>query len=156
MVTVRQLRETDVEAFVTFREKASRQSNYTNSITKERASLLLEEKKDELAFGVFEKETLVACVILSEKSELHIDSIAVLQETRGKGYGKELLRKTESVAEKKKYSSVSLSVHKNNSPAIALYEKSGYKLVNQGKRNLVFKKDLVSNKKNLPPTWSKW
>lgn len=52
----------------------------------------------------------------------------VKQEHRRKGLAKRLLQEVEELAVEKKCMQTSLTVLKNNSLAIALYEKAGYKI----------------------------
>ncbi len=64
--------------------------------------------------------------------EGYITNIAVTKSARGRGIGKMLLTHLDKVAEDSVLSFISLEVRESNTPAIGLYEKSGYE--NMGKR----------------------
>ena len=58
-----------------------------------------------------------------------ISNVAVTSSARGKGVGSKLLEKLSDFAKEKGIKTISLEVRPSNAPAIALYEKFGYKQV---------------------------
>lgn len=78
-----------------------------------------------------EKSTVVGwvtCWPRRNSSSLFLSSVEVKQEHRRRGLAKRLLQEVEELAVEKKCMQTSLTVLKNNSLAIALYEKAGYKI----------------------------
>ncbi|MEZ0345745.1 MAG: ribosomal protein S18-alanine N-acetyltransferase [Infirmifilum sp.] len=75
------------------------------------------------------KGLLVGYVISCHESEdeLHVHSIAVADWFRGRGVGKKLMEETLTLARRKKIKRVRLEVKTDNTPAINLYEKLGFK-----------------------------
>lgn len=68
---------------------------------------------------------IVACP--EKKDRLHIYSIAVKKHFRRKGIGEKLLKKLIKLAKKHGLKEVFLEVNVENTPAIKLYEKLGFK-----------------------------
>lgn len=60
---------------------------------------------------------------------IELTYIGVAPGQRGKGLGKELLNAFVQASRLKGYRSVVLSVEKENSPAVSLYEKAGFKVI---------------------------
>lgn len=58
-----------------------------------------------------------------------IESVAVLPEHRGKGIGKSLMLRIEKEAGKRQYKHMVLEVREKNMPALSLYRKLGYILL---------------------------
>ena len=65
--------------------------------------------------------------------ELYIDSISVIEEFRGKGFGTEILNFTEDLARSQNFKQVSLYVSCKNNGALNLYEKRGFKKIEKRK-----------------------
>lgn len=65
--------------------------------------------------------------------EGYISNVAVTSSARGKGIGSALLEKLTSYAKENGIKTISLEVRPSNAPAIALYEKFGYKQVGRRK-----------------------
>ena len=63
------------------------------------------------------------------KDAIELTYIGVSSDQRGKGVGKKVLNAFIEASRKNGYRSVVLSVEKENSPAIALYEKAGFRIV---------------------------
>ena len=61
--------------------------------------------------------------------EGYISNVAVTSEARGMGFGSALLQKLTLYAKENGIKTISLEVRPSNTPAIALYEKFGYKQV---------------------------
>lgn len=61
--------------------------------------------------------------------EGYISNVAVTNSARGKGIGSALLQKLDEYAKENGIRTISLEVRPSNAPAIALYEKFGYKQV---------------------------
>lgn len=57
--------------------------------------------------------------------------ICVLKKFRGKGYGKLIIKKLIEVANKKNIENIFLTVDKENIPAINLYKKFDFKIINE-------------------------
>ena len=57
--------------------------------------------------------------------------ICVLKKFRGKGYGKLIIKKLIEVASKKNIENIFLTVDKENIPAINLYKKFDFKIINE-------------------------
>ncbi|MEM8830516.1 MAG: GNAT family N-acetyltransferase [Cyanobacteria bacterium P01_G01_bin.19] len=70
-------------------------------------------------------------------------SIAVLPKYRGRGIGTKLLTELFSQV-RNQYSAISLSVSSNN-PALRLYRRLGFEVINWQNNSLTMKKDLSSN-----------
>ncbi|MBR5452416.1 MAG: ribosomal protein S18-alanine N-acetyltransferase [Clostridia bacterium] len=65
--------------------------------------------------------------------EGYISNVAVTNSARGKGIGSALLQKLDEYAKENGIRTISLEVRPSNAPAIALYEKFGYKQVGRRK-----------------------
>ena len=65
--------------------------------------------------------------------EGYISNVAVTSGARGKGIGSCLLKKLDEYAKEHEIKTISLEVRPSNAPAIALYEKFGYKQVGRRK-----------------------
>lgn len=70
------------------------------------------------------------------KGEFYISNIAIYPEYRGKGVGTLLLNFVEEVAKKDKIEKLSLDVETENSGAIKLYKRLGFKIVKEKSINL--------------------
>ncbi len=68
----------------------------------------------------------VSLQILRKERRVHLFHLFVAREYRGFGYGKQLIRKVESVAKRINIPMVTLRVVSNNTRAIHLYESLGY------------------------------
>ncbi len=66
-----------------------------------------------------------------DKGEYYISNIAIYPKFRGKGLGKELIKKAEEEAKRKEAEKVVLDVEKENIVAIKFYTKLGYKKVKE-------------------------
>lgn len=66
-------------------------------------------------------------------------SIAISEEYRDKGIGKQLLEALIHEAEKKRFSSLSLNVDSRNTAALHLFEAKGFKVVNNKETSRVMK-----------------
>ncbi|HNW38940.1 MAG TPA: GNAT family N-acetyltransferase [Candidatus Omnitrophota bacterium] len=64
-------------------------------------------------------------IVLREK-ELFLSKFYINTKDRGKGYGKYALTCIERIAKDKKLTKISLTVNKNNTPSIKIYEKLGF------------------------------
>jgi len=64
--------------------------------------------------------------IEAEGNYLYIDTIAIDEKFRGKGFATKLLNAAYEVAIMKKYSGTSLNVDANNEKALKVYQKNGY------------------------------
>jgi ribosomal-protein-alanine N-acetyltransferase len=69
---------------------------------------------------------IVSCI---ENQSLHIHSVAVIEGFRGKGIGRMLLEETIKLAKSMGIEKILLEVSTQNTVAIALYEKFGFKRV---------------------------
>lgn len=73
------------------------------------------------------------------KSYAYIYDIVLATEVRGKGFGKLAMQLLESEVKRQGLASIGLHVFGHNQVAIKLYEKSGYRVINQ-----IMVKDLTS------------
>lgn len=82
-------------------------------------------------FFVADYKGLVVGYIVScrEGSQLHVHSVAVVEELRGRGIGRKLLEETIRVARENGLKAVYLEVKTTNTPALRLYEKLGFKRI---------------------------
>ncbi|MFC1581809.1 GNAT family N-acetyltransferase [Candidatus Neomarinimicrobiota bacterium] len=70
-----------------------------------------------------------------DNSYIHLFHVYIDREYREKGYSSLLLKKAEAIAVKNKIPIITLFVNMENSKAIAIYERSGFKKVEKTKRN---------------------
>lgn len=65
----------------------------------------------------------------NKKDSLFLSKLYVLSSSRGKGIGKSAMKFIQEEAEKKKSTSISLTVNKYNTASIKAYEKMGFKKI---------------------------
>lgn len=75
------------------------------------------------------------------KGEYYISNIAIYPKFRGKGLGKELIKKAEEEAKRKEAKKVVLDVERENVVAIKFYRKLGYKKVKE--LSIILEKEKV-------------
>lgn len=85
------------------------------------------EKREVLVDG--EMEGMVTCKVDNDLAQVGL--FAVKESSRGKGIGKDLLKKAESWAFEKGARIMKIPTQKANTPATNLYEKMGYKIASQ-------------------------
>ncbi|MEN8223021.1 MAG: GNAT family N-acetyltransferase [Acidobacteriota bacterium] len=86
----------------------------------------LESEKDELRYGLLDSNgKLTACLLVRilDDSVAKIRQMAVKEELRGKGLGRELMKKVESELKKKKFNKIELHARMY---AKGFYDKLGY------------------------------
>lgn len=103
----------------------------------------LEKKQEKLNFEIIKKYGLfnaitavLARIFLKpklEKDECHIESITVDENYRKNGIGMKLLLGAIKTAKNEKLKKITLNVEVDNFPAIALYKKIGFKIINTEK-----------------------
>ena len=102
-------------------------------------------------FVALQNGEVLGCVAMNNAlGEGFISKIMVKEENRRQGTGALLLQKLSEYAREEKMFSLSLEVRESNFPAIALYEKSGFK--NLGKRKNFYrnpKEDAVIMTKEI-------
>ena len=64
--------------------------------------------------------------VVPKGNEMFLSKIYITSEKRGKGYGRQAMCFVEHLAKKKGCSKIDLTVNKNNSNAIKVYEKCGF------------------------------
>jgi len=99
-------------------------TSYTNAVTK---SYVL--KADDWIIGYMSLQ------FQPDNSYVHLFHVYIDQENRQKGYSRLLLKKAEAVAIEHQIPIITLFVNTENSRAIAIYEKSGFKKIDKAKRN---------------------
>ena len=146
MPTIRQWTEKDLLALATI-ERACFEDPWT-------VEMLRAEIAKESSFGfVLEadgKAVGYACgSALFEDGE--IDKVAVLEECRGKGYGKALVAKLIRTAMEKGARQIFLEVRASNAPALGLYQGAGFEKTRLRKRYYENGEDALEMKKELYP-----
>lgn len=118
---IRTMSENDISAVVRLEQEAfsdpwSEQS-FRDSLKMESALFLVAEEENEIAgyAGMY--------LILDEGD---ITNIAVFQKWKRRGVGTKLLNELLAEAKRRGAAAVTLEVRKGNTPAIALYEKTGF------------------------------
>lgn len=86
---------------------------------------------------------LLAYVNNDETKEAFISYFRIIPEMRGCGIGKQLLNDCFDFCRQRKYKTIALEVAKNNSRAIALYEKIGFQPFREDDISWFMKKDLI-------------
>jgi ribosomal protein S18 acetylase RimI-like enzyme len=88
----------------------------------------LEAEYNELHFGIFENEEIVACLILANKGEgiAKMRQVAVHPQYQGKGLGTHLVCYFEGFAKGAGYSKIELHARKN---ALNFYQKLSYNII---------------------------
>jgi len=86
------------------------------------------------AFGFLKNHNDIS--IQKKQNTLQIDCVATLPEFRGKGLLKELMKAAEEKAKQLHVNEIEIQVWKKNEAAVVVYEKSGYKIV----------QEMISNK----------
>jgi ribosomal-protein-alanine N-acetyltransferase len=69
-------------------------------------------------------------------------AIALVPDQRGRGWGGKLLAELLKMARRKGFEAMSLNVGKWNRPAIALYERHGFSVVDENDDTLLMRADL--------------
>ncbi len=67
------------------------------------------------------------------KGQFYLSNIAVYPEYRGKGIGRRLMEHVQQQAQQQGYKTMVLDVEKDNNPAISLYKKIGFEIINEFK-----------------------
>lgn len=85
----------------------------------------LEKDKNDFHLGLFEGETLLACLILSPQTDgsLKMRQVAVDDHLQGKGIGSELARFSEGFARERGFTHIHCNARKT---AVPFYRKHGY------------------------------
>ncbi len=77
------------------------------------------------------------------KEQFYLSNIAVYPKYRGRGIGKILMQKALEQAKKQGYNTMVLDVEKYNNPAISLYKKLGFEIINEFKLSPIKGKQLT-------------
>jgi predicted GNAT family N-acyltransferase len=87
----------------------------------------LEKEKDEILFGAFEDDKLLACCMLinTGPKTVRLRQMAVVNSVQGKGVGKALLIFAENIARDRGYRKITMHARKT---AVGFYEKLGYRV----------------------------
>ncbi len=81
-------------------------------------------------FIIKNQNTNVGYLSYSKKNDsLFLSKLYVLSSSRGKGFGKSAMKFIQDEAEKKGFTSISLTVNKYNTASIKAYEKMGFKKI---------------------------
>ena len=148
MKIIEELTLEHIDDFITYRQEASRESIYVNSIDKRDAIRFFEriKKQKSKAFGLFVNGELMGQLLYVIKDDcFHIESISVLKRYQGKGFGRLLLDKSVMDAGTNNCRYMELIVENNNEIAIQLYESAGFKLhktYNRRLNNSIYVLDL--------------
>lgn len=120
---IQPLQDTHLDAFVSFRNQASKESEYVNDIDTERARKMFNEwKGNKQAYVATVGPTIVGQLFFTAvKGKTFVNLISVLDAYKGTGLAKRLLDVIQS-------NHVELIVAKNNKRAIRFYESLGFKL----------------------------
>ncbi len=123
---IRQFRSGD-EKFIALLEKECFSSPWSEHA-------VLDSLENSTFFLLFEedREVLGYVGLQTVLDEGYITNVAVTKKARKKGVGSALIEQTKKLANEKGLKFISLEVRESNLPAIALYEKQGFKAV--GKR----------------------
>ena len=85
------------------------------------------------AFHLMMGNEKVGSVLLKVYSlEVYVNFISVNEEHRRKGYGLSLLQRAEKYAQELRINRLRIAVRPENTPAINLYEKFGFKILTRG------------------------
>ena len=116
-------------------------SAYYNAEPEKRAYFIALDENDKIigGVGIAEFDGLCDC---AEIQKLYLDD-----SSKGKGYGKELMKIAENEARKSGYKQLYLETHSNLPAAIYLYEKSGFKQIDRPKETVHGKMDRFYLKK---------
>lgn len=115
-------------------------------------SINLLRNKKEVVLVAKEKNKIVGYISFKKlRNTADLGFLAVLQEFQGKGIGLALMKACIEHAEKLGFKKITLSVNKNNSNAISLYNKLGFwvirkeekKIGNRKYEKLIMEKSLV-------------
>jgi ribosomal protein S18 acetylase RimI-like enzyme len=88
-----------------------------------------DRKSVAIAFGFLKNHGDIS--IQKKPGTLQIDCVATLPEFRGKGLLKELMKAAEQRGKELQTNEIQIQVWKKNEGAVAVYEKSGYKVVQE-------------------------
>ena len=124
MIQIAPAQETDLDAIDEI-EQHSFKAPWPRDTFK--AELLREWAR--LDFGRLDGKLVVFCNYWLVTTELHILAIATHPDYRGRGLANELLNHVIGIARKAGCSLATLEVRRSNLPAIALYERAGFKTV---------------------------
>ena len=116
-------------------------SAYYKAEPEKRAYFIALDENDKIigGVGIAEFDGLCDC---AEIQKLYLDD-----SSKGKGYGKELMKIAENEARKSGYKQLYLETHSNLTAAIYLYEKSGFKQIDRPKETVHGKMDRFYLKK---------
>ena len=164
---IRQLYPRDASLFIDFRKKAGYESEYVTQLDAGNVAFILNEfstSSSKIAYAYFVRDekgkdaAITGQLFMSMKSGrvLFINLISVLQETQRQGVATALIDTAKKTAAALKAKEIELIVNKKNSAAIALYEKTGFKLKkNYGSDKLVYaqSRGLSVDAKKLISQW---
>lgn len=100
--------------------------------TKETVKQIVKMKKIKMFGMIFNNlKDLISLIVFKESKsgEFHISLLATMPEYQGMGIATALINKAETEARFKGFDKISLTVDKSNTNAIALYERFGFKAV---------------------------
>lgn len=91
---------------------------------------------------------LIACYLNDYKNQIgFITNVSVMESFNGRGIAKQLLAMLMKYAAEYNFNTISLKVNKLNLPALSLYKKTGFVLVNE-KQNVIQMTIKINNEKN--------
>ena len=90
----------------------------------------LDGEEDQLHFGMFDADALIACVVIKpvENGTGKLRQMAVDESVQGKGIGKLIINKTEIVLREKEFDKITMAARET---AIGFYQRLGYKVVGE-------------------------
>ena len=128
---IRKAKKSDYKELAALRKKASKESEWINNLSEEKAKELLEDelsKDDHLVYFAFREKEIVGQLFMSiDDAALTIRLISVLNSEKGTGLAKSFIDKAISEARSAKCKTIELIVNKKNDRAIAFYKKQGFK-----------------------------
>jgi diamine N-acetyltransferase len=151
MPTIRKASIKDIDAFVEFRKESHQESEYVNTISKTKATVLLttaiNDPNQPVYFAIEFNEIVGQLFLKLNKTDniCHILLISVLARFQGSGLSFQLIKTTEKEANENKCRYIELIVNTENERAINFYKKNGFIVVGSyDKRNIKFQKDLAN------------
>tara|TARA_R110002073_G_scaffold125486_6_gene270037 strand:- start:158 stop:508 length:351 start_codon:yes stop_codon:yes gene_type:complete len=84
---------------------------------------------EQIHLGIFQNQQLMGCIIaktIEEDQKAHIRQMVIATEAQGRGFGRRLIRDTESVLRARGFREVELNARET---AVPFYEKQGYERV---------------------------
>jgi RimJ/RimL family protein N-acetyltransferase len=128
-------------------ERASINSNTKNKLTKDIIKKDIFKNKNKKIFIATVNNKRVAYVILDKRNDQAIISIAIVEDERGKGYGKKIVKQSSKWAINNFTKEIIAYIHKDNIHSIKMFNDEGYRFSSSNKDYYIY--NFKNDKRSL-------